>query len=159
MTSNSMNRLTVLFTTALIIFSSCTSDKPGSQPDNYVKGITTKDQLKQEMDKSEGKLMVFDLYADWCGPCRILAPVYNALANTHKDRVLFYRVNIDKSPELASTFGVQNIPYVVFVKNTKAFYSLVGVNPREQYEKVINACDSTVSIEECLNLIGEKGEI
>jgi thioredoxin 1 len=109
------------------------------------------------MDKSEGKLMVFDLYANWCGPCRILAPVYNALATTHKDRVLFYRVNIDKSPELASTFGVQNIPYVVFVKNTKAFYSLVGVNPREMYEKVINACDSTESIEECLNIIGEKG--
>ena len=89
MTSNSMNRLTVLLTTALIFFSSCTSDKSGSESDNYVKSITTKDQLTKEMDKSEGKLMVFDLYANWCGPCRILAPVYNALATTHKDRVLF----------------------------------------------------------------------
>jgi thioredoxin 1 len=153
MKSNILNRLTVLTITLSFAFS-CTSEKTGSQSDTFVKSITTKDQLKQEMDKSEGKLMLFDLYADWCGPCHVLAPVYNSLASVYKDRALFYRINVDKSPELAATFGVQSIPLVVFVKNSNAFYSLLGVHSKKQYIKIIDACDSTVSVEECLKSIG-----
>jgi thioredoxin 1 len=153
MEKNSLNQLPILLITIVILFLFCASDKSGSLADSSVKSIITEDQLKQEIDKSEGKLMLFDLYADWCGPCRVLAPVYNSLASAYKDRVLFSRINIDKSPELASTFGAQSIPLVVFVKNANAFYSILGVNPKEQYEKVINVCDSTVSAEECLKLL------
>lgn len=94
-------------------------------------------------------LMVFDLYADWCGPCRMLAPVYNELAVAHGQKVKFYRVNVDKTPEVASAFQARAIPYVVFMRNGELVHAIAGLNPKETYEKVITACGSVGSNDDC----------
>lgn len=129
-------------------FNSCSKDKSNASSSEEIKTISSVDELNSIMDSSD-KLLVFDLYADWCLPCKILSPVFSTLAEENKGNAEFYRIDVDKSPELSYAFGVRGIPYVVFIKNKKAVYSLTGVNPKESYEKVINSCGN-VSNELCM---------
>ncbi len=101
-------------------------------------------------------MMVLDLYADWCGPCRILAPTLHELAAEFKGKADFYRINVDKSPDLARSFGVRGIPYVIFMMEKKPVYALTGLNPKENYQKVLTICGGAASADECVNLLNEK---
>jgi thioredoxin 1 len=114
--------------------------KEAPSKSSNVRKIASETELMTILDSSGSRLMVFDLYADWCGPCRMLNPRLEALADKYRGRVDFYRINVDANPSIASTFGVSGIPYVVFVKDRQAITSLVGLNPAESYEKVISAC-------------------
>jgi|GEM_PF-858205 len=82
-------------------------------------------------------LVVFELYADWCMPCRVLTPVLAELAQKHFRRAWFFKINTDVLPQVAQTFGARGIPYVAFVKNTKAVHALMGVQPGDSYEQAI----------------------
>lgn len=108
-----------------------------------MRSVTSEGQLDSIVAGAGSKLLVFDLYADWCGPCRTLSPRLEALADTYGATVGFYRVNVDANQAIASAFGVSGIPHVVFVKNGKAVTSLTGLYPREAYEKIITACAQT----------------
>jgi len=57
---------------------------------------------------------VIDFYADWCGPCKMVAPIMEELAKEYKGKVIFYKVDVDKEGELSSVFGIQSIPSVLF---------------------------------------------
>lgn len=97
--------------------------------------VLTKDNFNSEVEEFSG-LAVIDLYADWCGPCRMLAPVLAELEGEYPE-VKFCKVNVDKEPELAKAFNVTNIPMVAFVKgNTFADVS-VGFVPKENLKKLI----------------------
>ncbi len=126
------------------------ASKQDSGNSKHVATVANFDELKQLIETSEEKLLVFDLYADWCGPCKVLAPIYSSLADTHHERASFFRVNVDKSPDIAGAFGVRGIPYVVFVKKGQAVTAMTGVNPKESYEKIILACGNDESVEDCL---------
>ncbi|MDO5577151.1 MAG: thioredoxin family protein [Fibrobacter sp.] len=144
----------------LLPFNSCSkNDKPENKPSEnktaeskkdhqdaeFVKTISTVTELQTLLDSSSN-LLVFDLYADWCIPCKVLAPIFSDIAKNKNENAKFYRIDVDKSPELSYAFGVRGIPYVVFVKNKEVIYAMTGVNPKEQYEKVINSCgDSTTN--------------
>ena len=84
----------------------------------------------EEIKNSE-KVVLLDFYADWCGPCRMLAPVVEAVAAERPD-VLVAKVNVDENPALASEFGVFSIPTLVVLKDGKAVGQSVGVRPKEQ---------------------------
>jgi thioredoxin len=84
------------------------------------------------------KLMVFDLYADWCGPCKVLSPMLEKIAEGNKDKAAFYKINVDQQPRLSALFKVRGIPYVVFLKNKTIHYALTGLYPKDAYVKVIN---------------------
>ncbi len=146
----------VVVSLSLLLIISCgkkeTTQK--SSPDINVKSISSQEEFSKILESSQNKLLVFDLYADWCAPCRMLAPTYNEIAGTHKEKALFYRVNVDKHPEIAQAFGVRGIPYVVFVKNKEVVNALTGLNPREYYEKVILACGDENSLADCRNNLG-----
>jgi len=114
-----------------------------------VKNLAGFNELKALIDSSGNRLLVFDMYADWCGPCRILSPTFQALANDHSGSASFYRINVDRLPDVAAAFGTRGIPYVVFVKDKQAVYALTGVNPRESYERVITGCGSSVTVQSC----------
>ncbi|MDY5900353.1 MAG: thioredoxin domain-containing protein, partial [Candidatus Limisoma sp.] len=58
---------------------------------------------------------VIDFYATWCGPCRALSPLVDKAANEYAGKVDFYKVDIDKVPELAQLFGIQSIPVLLFI--------------------------------------------
>ena len=97
--------------------------------------IVNGDNFKAEVEENEG-LVVIDLFADWCGPCRMLAPVIDELASEYGD-VKFCKINVDNSPELAAAFGVTSIPTVTFVKNNTLMDLSVGFVPKASLVKMI----------------------
>lgn len=72
-----------------------------------------------------------DFYADWCGPCRTMAPVVDELANEFQDRANVVKVNVDESPELASRYRVDSIPMFIVVRDGHAAQKLVGVQSKQ----------------------------
>ena len=74
----------------------------------------TSANFQSEVEES-GTLVVIDLYADWCGPCRMLAPIFEEVAGEYGD-VKFAKLNVDDEPKLAMAFKAQSIPMLAFVK-------------------------------------------
>ena len=99
--------------------------------------VVTKDNFKTEVEEHNG-LVVIDLYADWCGPCRMLAPVLAELEGEYPD-VKFCKINVDNDPELAKEFNVKNIPMVAFVKDNTFADMSVGYVPKANLAKLIEA--------------------
>lgn len=85
------------------------------------------------------KLMVVDFWAAWCGPCRMLAPVIDNLAEQYAGKVIVGKVNVDEEQELAIRYGVMSIPTVIFFRNGKEIDRKVGVMPPEAFVKVLEA--------------------
>ena len=79
--------------------------------------------------KKEGVAIV-DFFATWCGPCKMLAPVFEELDNELGDQAGFYKVDIDESLELANEYGIQSVPTVLVFKNGEVVDKLVGVTPK-----------------------------
>ena len=90
--------------------------------------VITANNFEEEIEKSD-KLCVIDLYADWCGPCRMLAPVLAELETEYPD-VKFCKVNVDNEPEIARMFRVESIPLIAFVKNNTYVDMSVGYVPK-----------------------------
>ena len=76
-------------------------------------------------------MTIVDFYADWCGPCRMVAPIVEEIANENEN-YLVGKVNVDEAPELAAEFGVINIPMLVAMKDGKIVNQIVGARPKEQ---------------------------
>ena len=91
-------------------------------------------QFKQAV--AEGRAMLLDFYADWCGPCKMLAPVIHELETEYTD-VKFCKVNVDEEGELADAFKVTSIPMVAFVKDNTFVDVSVGYVPKEKLAKLI----------------------
>ena len=125
------------------------NESSAKESDTLVSSVKTADELNTITGNAGEKLLVLDFYADWCGPCRMLAPTFHALAKDYPNQASFYKVNVDKSQELARQFGVNGIPYVVFIRDKAAIYAITGLNPREKYESVINSCNASVPFEGC----------
>ena len=97
--------------------------------------VITKDNFKAEIEEYSG-LAVIDLYADWCGPCKMLAPILSELEGEYPD-VKFCKVNVDNEHEIASLFKVQSIPLVAFVKNNTYLDMSVGYVPKDKLASMI----------------------
>ena len=97
--------------------------------------IVTKENFKSEVEEHSG-LVVIDLYADWCGPCRMLAPTLAELEAEHPD-VKFCKINVDNDPELASAFKVTSIPMVALVKDNTFVDMSVGFVPKATLQKLV----------------------
>lgn len=91
--------------------------------------ILTKENFETEVLKSE-KTVLIDFYADWCGPCKMLSPIIEEIANENDD-IKVCKVNVDQENELASAFGVSSIPMLAVVKEGKITNSAVGFMPKE----------------------------
>ena len=84
------------------------------------------------------KPCIIDFYADWCGPCRMVAPILKDLAQQYKNDLIIYKINVDQEQELAAVFGVQSIPTILFVpKEGKPMLSQ-GALPKSEFIKQIN---------------------
>ena len=88
------------------------------------------EDFQREVLLSERPTLV-DFYADWCGPCRAMGPVVDALANDLEGRANVVKVNVDESPELADQYGVQSIPTFIVVREGKATQRLVGTQSKQ----------------------------
>ncbi|MFB3043530.1 MAG: thioredoxin, partial [Nitrososphaerales archaeon] len=70
--------------------------------------------------------VVVDFWAEWCGPCRVIAPIVEELSKEYNGKVQFAKVNVDESPDLAGRFGVQGIPTLIIFKDGEEVGRLVG---------------------------------
>ncbi len=84
-----------------------------------------------EQIKNNGKTVLLDFYADWCGPCRMVSPIVDQIADENP-QYLVGKINVDKEPDLAQAFGVVSIPTLVVLKNGKAVDQAVGLRPKSQ---------------------------
>ena len=80
---------------------------------------------------NENKNVVIDFYASWCGPCKMLAPIFENVAATTQN-VKFVKVNVDEATELASLFGIQSIPTMIYIKEKKLEKRELGFKTKEQ---------------------------
>jgi thioredoxin 1 len=78
---------------------------------------------------------LIDFYADWCAPCKMVAPVLEDLSKDYKDKVDIYKVNTEEEQELASMFGIQSIPSLLFVPLTGQPRMAMGALPKDAFEK------------------------
>ncbi|MEG1593903.1 MAG: thioredoxin [Oscillibacter sp.] len=83
-------------------------------------------------------LAMVDFWADWCGPCKMLAPVIEGIAAQYDGKVLVGKVNVDEEPALAQQFSVMSIPTIVFLKNGREFDRKVGVMPAGSFTAVLD---------------------
>jgi len=85
------------------------------------------------------KPAVVDFFAEWCGPCRALAPVLDSLAVDYDGRVCIYKVDVDAESELASTFGVRSVPTLLFLPVGGRPQIVTGVQPADKLRRMIDA--------------------
>ncbi len=99
--------------------------------------IITAENFEQEVMKSE-KPVLLDFWATWCGPCRMIAPVIEEIAEDYEGKLVVGKVNVDEDASLAAQFRVSSIPTVVIVKNGTVVESSVGYRTRDQLETMID---------------------
>jgi len=96
----------------------------------------TKDNFEQEVLKAETPVMV-DFYADWCGPCKMAAPIIDKLAEEFSGKVKIVKVNVDENQEIAQQFQVMSIPTVVTFKEGKEADRKVGFPGEAGYRTLV----------------------
>ena len=89
--------------------------------------------------KYEGDLpAIIDFYADWCGPCKMLSPIIEELAEEYSDKVHFYKVDTEAEQELAGAFGIRSIPSMLFIPNDDKPLMAAGALQKDQLKQVIS---------------------
>ena len=90
----------------------------------------TKDSFKNEVVESS-KPVLIDFWASWCGPCRMVSPIVDEIAEERSD-IKVCKINVDEQPELAGSFGVMSIPTLVVMKDGKVVNKAVGAMPKQR---------------------------
>lgn len=88
---------------------------------------------------ASGKPLVVDFWATWCGPCRKIGPDIEALAQTYEGQVIIGKCDVEENDELASRFGIRNVPTVLFLKGGEVVDKQVGAAPKTVFEEKIKA--------------------
>lgn len=92
--------------------------------------MITSENFDRTVMQSE-KTVLIDFWAGWCGPCRILAPIIDEIAEEYADTVTVGKINVDEQPQLAAAFGVESIPTLIAFKNGVPLGALVGLQTKE----------------------------
>jgi len=87
--------------------------------------------------KKEEKTVLLDFYADWCGPCRMVSPVVDEIAEERSD-ILVGKINVDNEQELAEKFGILSIPTLIVLKDGKITNKSSGARPKAQILEMLN---------------------
>ncbi len=87
--------------------------------------------------KNSEKTVLLDFYADWCGPCRMVSPIVDEIAEERSD-ILVGKINVDDCPELAMQFGIVSIPTLIVMKGGEAVNKMVGARPKSEILSALN---------------------
>ena len=139
-------RKTILIAMAIIAFGLSANAQEEKKGESKVKHLTYKEFLSKVWNfESSPNTFVYkgdlpaivDFYADWCGPCRRVAPIMEKLAEEYEGKLLVYKVNTDQERALATAFNVKSIPMVLFIPKEGQPMMQVGAMPEEGYRKVV----------------------
>jgi len=104
---------------------------------NFMSVITiTKENFENEVMKSD-KPVLIDFWASWCGPCRMVSPIVDEIAEEVTDKKVG-KINVDEQPELAKAFSIVSIPTLIVVKDGKVVNTSVGVKPKDAILNMLN---------------------
>jgi thioredoxin 1 len=92
----------------------------------------------EALNRQQG-LMLVDFWAEWCAPCRAIAPVLEDLARESGGRITLAKVNVDENPGLAARYGIRSIPTILFVKQGKVADQVIGAVPRSKIQEKLDA--------------------
>jgi thioredoxin len=92
-------------------------------------------EQNKEWKYSGDKPCIIDFYADWCGPCKMVAPVIEELSKEYEDKLYVYKIDTEAEQELASVFGIRSIPSLLFVPLEGQPQMAMGALPKESFEK------------------------
>ena len=95
------------------------------------------DTFNNEVIEAKGKVLV-DFYADWCTPCKMMAPLVDTIADQYEGKIKVGKLNIDEYPGLASKYRVMTIPTLILFDNGEKTESIIGVVDKKTVENMIN---------------------
>jgi len=95
------------------------------------------DTFQQEVLNSDIPVLV-DFWAAWCGPCRMVSPIIDQLANEYEGKIKVVKVNVDENPKLAAEYDIMSIPSIFLFKNGKKVDGIIGVRSKQLFEEMIN---------------------
>ena len=97
------------------------------------------DYEKEKEWKFKGnKPAIIDYFAEWCSPCKTIAPILEELSEEYKNKIDIYKVNVEESHELSKTFAIQSIPAILFIPLKDEPQMMVGGLPKESFKQTIN---------------------
>ncbi len=99
--------------------------------------IAVSDADFQEVVLNSDKPVLLDFWAEWCGPCRALAPTLAELAEDFAGKVVIAKMNVDENQQTPAQFGIRSIPTLIVFKNGQAVETLVGALPKAEFVKVL----------------------
>ena len=132
-----------LFFLALFAFVGSVSAQEVGKPISLTKSTFLELVYNYEKNPSKfvyegSKPCIVDFYADWCGPCKKIAPILNELAREYKDQIIIYKINTDQERELAQTFGISSIPTLLFIPVQGDVRLARGALAKDDFVKAIN---------------------
>ena len=83
--------------------------------------------------------VMVDLWAEWCGPCRMVGPIMDQMSTEYEGKALVVKLDVDSNPETSAKFGVRNIPTVLFFKGGEVVDKQVGAVPKDKYAEKLTA--------------------
>lgn len=101
--------------------------------------IELTDSNFEEIALKSDKPVMVDFWAEWCGPCRMVGPVVEELANEYGDKAVIGKVNVDNNPQTAMKYGIRSIPTILFLKNGEVVDRSVGAVPKNMLAGKLDA--------------------
>lgn len=141
------NLILILFVFAAVITAAaCNKETKSTVKDTKMEHLTAaafKEKVfnyekEKEWKFTGDKPVIIDFYADWCGPCKMVAPVLEELSKEYDGKIQIYKVDTEKEHELASVFGIQSIPSILFIPMSGKPQMSVGALPKEGFVQAIN---------------------
>lgn len=101
--------------------------------------IEVKDATFEDQVINANEPVLVDFWAEWCGPCRMMAPVIEQMAQDYSGKMKVAKLNVDENPESASNYGVMSIPTLILFKNGQAVERFVGFRPKQELARLVDA--------------------